>query len=260
MKKVSDFLSGADRFAPGSLSMVTCYDYSFAKALDGICDYYLVGDSAGMVVYGDADTKSMELSTLVRHVQAVCRGAKQTKVVADMPIHSYDTPAAAVEAVTAFQNAGAFAVKLEGASPLTLAVIKAIRSILPVMGHVGLTPQLLDENKVQGRDPVNAQRILEEAMALQNAGCFAVVLECIPASLAQKITQVLRIPTIGIGAGPHCTGQVLVLYDLLGLYGDLHPKFVKHYADGKDFARKALEEFVADVKNGTFPEEKHSFK
>lgn len=260
INKVADVLAGADRFDHGSLSLVTCYDYSFAKALDGICDYYLVGDSAGMVVYGDADTKSINLTTLVRHVQAVCRGAKQTKVIADLPIHSYDTPDAAVLAVTAFQKAGAHGVKLEGASPTTLAAVKAIKHILPVMGHVGLTPQLLDEYKVQGRDEQSAQRILEEAMALQNAGCFAVVLECIPASLAQKITQVLRIPTIGIGAGPHCTGQVLVLYDLLGLYGDLQPKFVKQYADGKAFGRKALEEFVDEVKSGTFPDESHSFK
>ncbi len=260
VNKMADVLAGAERFANGSLSMVTCYDYSFAKALDGICDYYLVGDSAGMVVYGDANTKSMDLRTLVRHVQAVSRGAKKTKVIADLPIRSYDTPDAAVKAVHAFQKAGAHAVKLEGAAPATLAAISAVKHILPVMGHVGLTPQWAEEYKVQGKGDADAQRILEEAMALQNAGCFAVVLECIPASLAQKITQVLRIPTIGIGAGPHCSGQVLVLYDLLGLYGDLKPKFVKQYADGKGFGRQALEQYVEDVKSGKFPDESHSFK
>lgn len=240
--------------------MVTCYDYSFAKALDGICDYYLVGDSAAMVLYGDADTKSMDLATLVRHVNAVSRGSSKTKVVADMPAHSYDSVSAAVKAAARFKAAGAYAVKVEGASPATLEAIKAIRIDLPVMGHVGLTPQLLDEFKVQGRDAQSAQRILEEALALQNAGCFAVVLECIPAALAQKISQVLRIPTIGIGAGVHCDGQVLVLYDLLGLYGDLQPKFVKRYADVRSVARGALEKYAVEVRERKFPEEKHAFK
>lgn len=260
MNTPAEVLSGSERFASGSLSMVTCYDYSFAKTLDGICDYYLVGDSAGMVIYGDADTKSMDLPTLERHVRAVSRGAKKTRVVADMPIHSYDSPEKAAKAAARFKAAGAHSVKLEGASVATLQAIKAIRVDLPVMGHVGLTPQLLEEFKVQGRDEKNAQRILEEALALQNAGCFAVVLECIPASLAQKITQVLRIPTIGIGAGPHCTGQVLVLYDLLGLYGDLQPKFVKRYADLGSEARSALKKYVDEVKSGRFPDELHSFK
>ncbi|MBI2445089.1 3-methyl-2-oxobutanoate hydroxymethyltransferase [Candidatus Micrarchaeota archaeon] len=253
-------LSDAERLASGSLSMVTCYDYSFAKALDGICDYYLVGDSVGMVVYGDFDTKSMDLPTLERHVRAVCRGAKQTHVVADMPIHSYDSSEDAAKAAALFKAAGAHSVKVEGASATTLEAIKAIRAVLPVMGHVGLTPQLLDAYKVQGRDEQSALRILEEALALQNAGCFAVVLECIPAALAQKITQVLRIPTIGIGAGPHCTGQVLVLYDLLGLYGDLQPKFVKRYADLGQAARDALQKYVQEVRERTFPDDGHSFK
>jgi len=252
--------SAADSAAAKPLTMVTCYDYSFAKALDGICDYYLVGDSAGMVVYGDADTKAMDIATIARHVQAVCRGASKTKVIADLPIHSYDSAEQAVKSAAVMKKAGAYAVKLEGASPSTLEAIKAIRVDLLVMGHVGLTPQLLAEFKVQGRDEQSAQRILEEALALQNAGCFSVVLECIPASLAQKISQVLRIPTVGIGAGPHCDGQVLVLYDLLGLYGDLQPKFVKRYADLKAFARDAVQKYAEEVRDGKFPEEKHSFK
>lgn len=242
------------------ISMVTCYDYSFAKALDGICDYYLVGDSAAMVIYGDSDTKSMDLPTLERHVRAVCRGAKQTQVVADLPIHSYDTPDSARLAAVRFKKAGAHAVKLEGASKATLNAVEAIRHEVPVMGHVGLTPQWAEKNKLQGKTAAEAERILDEACALQNAGCFAIVLECIPASLAQKITQILRIPTIGIGAGPHCGGQVLVLYDLVGLYGDLQPKFVKQYADVRTVARLALKQYAKEVQDKTFPDEKHSFK
>ncbi|MDP2717871.1 MAG: 3-methyl-2-oxobutanoate hydroxymethyltransferase [Candidatus Micrarchaeota archaeon] len=242
------------------IAMVTCYDYAFAKALDGVCDYYLVGDSAGMVVYGDEDTKSMDMPTLLRHVRAVCRGAGKTKVVADLPIGSYADIPLAQNNAAAFRKAGAFAVKLEGASDATLRAVRAIRADMPVMGHVGLTPQLLDDYKVQGKDEKSAQRILEEALALQNGGCFAIVLECIPAALAQKITSLLRIPTIGIGAGPHCGGQVLVLYDLLGLYPDLKAKFVKPYADLAVEAKKAVSEYVQEVKSGAFPEEKHSFK
>jgi len=220
----------------------------------------LVGDSAAMVVYGDADTKSIDLPTLERHVRAVARGAKATQVVADLPIHSYDTPDAARAAALRFKKAGAHAVKLEGASKATLAAVESIRHDVPVMGHVGLTPQWAEQNKVQGKTHAEAERILDEACALQNAGCFAIVLECVPASLAQKITQVLRIPTIGIGAGPHCSGQVLVLYDLLGLYGDLQPKFVKQYADVRAVARLALTQYVKEVREKTFPDEKHSFK
>ncbi len=242
------------------ITMVTCYDYSFAKTLDGICDYYLVGDSAGMVVYGDPDTKSMDMPVLLRHVKAVCRGAKKTKVVADLPIGSYADIASAQKNARLFKESGAFAVKLEGASDATLRAARTIRPDLPVMGHVGLTPQLLDEYKVQGKDPQSAQRILEEALALQNAGCFAIVLECIPSALAQKITAMLRIPAIGIGAGPHCSGQVLVLYDLLGLYPDLKAKFVKTYADLATQAKKAVSGYAEEVRNGRFPEEKHSFK
>jgi len=242
------------------ISMVTCYDYSFAKALDGIADYYLVGDSAAMVVYGDPDTKSISLDTLERHVRAVCRGAKQTQVVADLPIHSYDTPDAARNAALRFKKAGAHAVKLEGATRATLEAVEAIHHEMPVMGHVGLTPQWAEKNSVQGKTHAEAERILDEACALQNAGCMALVLECIPAALAQNITQVLRIPTIGIGAGPHCGGQVLVLYDLLGLYDDLQPKFVKQYADLRTVARLALKQYVKEVRDKTFPDEKYSFR
>lgn len=242
------------------ISMITCYDYSFAKALDGLVNLFLVGDSVGMVVYGEKDTKAVTLDTMVHHTQAVCRGAKKTNVVSDLPIHSYDTPAQALKSARKLQEAGAFAVKLEGATQDTLAAVAAISNEMNVMGHVGLTPQWLEENKVQGKSQQSAQRILEEAFALQNAGCFAIVLECMPENLAQKITQTLRIPTIGIGAGRYCGGQVLVLYDMLGLYGDFSPKFVKQYADLSEAAREAVRKFTKEIGDGTFPEEKHVFK
>lgn len=242
------------------ISMVTCYDYSFAKALDGVVNLFLVGDSVGMVVYGEKDTKHVSLDTMVRHTRAVCRGAKKTNVVADMPIHSYDTPAQALESARTLRDAGAFAVKLEGATQQTLAAAAAISNEMNVMGHVGLTPQWVEENKVQGKTKESAQRIVEEAYALQNAGCFALVLECVPETLARQITQTLRIPTIGIGAGRYCGGQVLVLYDVLGLYGDLSPKFAKRYADLAEEAKKAVRQFVQEIEESKFPEEKHVFK
>ncbi len=243
-----------------SIVMVTCYDYSFARALDGAVDYFLVGDSAAMVVYGDKDTKSISLETMLSHVKAVCRGSEKTRVIADMPIHSYDSAHDALQNALKFKDSGAYAVKMEGTAPSTLEAVMAVSAKMPVLGHVGLTPQWLDEYKLQGKEPAAAQRIFEEALALQNAGCFAVVLECVPSSLAQKITSALKIPTIGIGAGPHCGGQVLVLYDLLGLYGDIQPKFVKRYAEIGKTARETVEKYAEEVKNGKFPDEQHSFK
>ncbi|HLD75874.1 MAG TPA: 3-methyl-2-oxobutanoate hydroxymethyltransferase, partial [Candidatus Norongarragalinales archaeon] len=198
--------------------------------------------------------------TMLRHTEAVFRGSKTTKVIADMPIHSYDNPNEALENAKRFRKAGAWAVKLEGAASTTLQSVVAISSEMPVMGHVGLTPQWLEENKVQGNNAESAQKILEQTLALQNAGCFAIVLECVPESLAQKITSVLRVPTIGIGAGRHCKGQVLVLYDLLGLYGDFEPKFAKRFGRLDEDAKKAVGAFVREVQEGKFPEEKHVFK
>lgn len=242
------------------LALVTCYDYAFAKALDGVPDYFLVGDSVGMVVYGDLDTKHVSLETMLLHTQAVCRGAKITPVIADMPIHSYDSVEEAEQNAKKFKDVGAYAVKMEGATPATLKAVSKVWRTMPVMGHVGLTPQWLEKYEVQGRDPQAAESILKDARALEKAGCDWIVLECIPTGLAKKITESLEIPTIGIGAGPHCSGQVLVLPDLLGLYTDLDAKFVKRFADLKGQSRSAVESFVRDVRKKKFPEEKHGFR
>lgn len=243
------------------ITMVTCYDYSFAKALDGLADYFLVGDSVAMVLYGEEDTKSVGMETMLAHTKAVCKGAKVTRVIADMPIHSYDSPDLAVENALKFTSAGAYAVKLEGASPSALNSVAAITAKgIPAMGHVGLTPQWIEEYRVQGKKREQAERIIDDSLALQNAGCFSIVLECVPEALGQKITSLLKIPTVGIGAGRFCKGQVLVLYDLLGLYTDLSPKFVKKYASLAGYAREAVKKYADEVKQGKFPSEEHVFK
>ena len=247
------------------ITVLTAYDFPFAKLVDEAgLDIVLVGDSVGMVCLGYETTIPVSMREMLHHVKAVRRAVKHALLVADMPFGSYQGIEAAIRNARRFlKEAGAEAVKVEGGKRVLAQVKALVRAGIPVMGHLGMTPQSVNElggYKVQGREAKQAGQILEDALLLDKLGVFAVVLECIPASLAQKITQVLRIPTIGIGAGPHCTGQVLVLYDLLGLYGDLKPKFVKQYGDGKGFARKALELYVDDVKRGKFPEEKHSFK
>ena len=252
------------------ITMVTAYDHAFARLLDeASVDMLLVGDSLGMVVQGLPTTLPVTLDDIIYHTRMVVRGRQRALVVGDLPFGSYQTsPAQAVEsAIRLVKDGGAEAVKLEGG--ITMArTIEAIAAIdVPVMGHVGLTPQSVHRmggHRVQGRRSGNApgerDRVLDDARAVQAAGAFAVVLECIPLDLAAEITAELTIPTIGIGAGTHCDGQVLLLHDLIGLSDAWTPRFAKRYAEvGREVVR-AARAYVDEVKSGVFPSEAQAFK
>lgn len=247
------------------LVMVTAYDATFARILDdaGI-DMLLVGDSLGMVIQGQGNTLPVTLGHMVYHTQCVSRGARRAQVIGDMPFMSYQlSPEQALESAgRLMQEGGAHAVKLEGGSVVVPQVEKIVGAGIPVMGHIGLTPQsvhALGGFKVQGREHDAALRLVEAARALEDAGCYALVLEGIPAELAGEITRALTIPTIGIGAGPECDGQVLVCYDLLGMNPDFTPKFLKRYESLHGRVTAAAEQFAAEVRGGAFPEKRHSF-
>ena len=247
------------------IAMLTVYDAPSARLLDeaGI-EILLVGDSVEMTVYGEANTLSATMDQMVRHSRAVARATKRAVVIGDMPFLSYQAdPARAVENAGRFlAEAGCAAVKVEGGRRILPAVQAILAADIPVMGHIGLTPQSLHKLggfKVQGREEDSAREIREDAKALADAGCFAVVLECVPETLAAQITAEIPVPTLGIGAGPHCDGQVLVYHDVMGLTRDLRPKFVRRYADLTTVIRDAAGAFVKDVKTGNFPSKEESF-
>ncbi len=247
------------------IAMLTAYDAPSAALLDSAgLDVLLVGDSVEMTVYGEPNTLSATMDSMVRHSRAVSRSVKRALVVGDMPFLSYqaDTARAVENAGRFLAEGGCAAVKLEGGSRILPAVEAILAADIPVMGHVGLTPQSyhkLGGFKVQGREPLTARHIHEDAKALADAGCFAIVLECVPATLAAEITREIPVPTIGIGAGPSCDGQVLVFHDLMGLTRDLRPKFVRKYADLSATIEEAAKEFARDVKDGSFPTAEESF-
>jgi 3-methyl-2-oxobutanoate hydroxymethyltransferase len=247
------------------VAMVTAYDFPSGRIADeaGV-ELVLVGDSAGMVVLGNESTVPVTMDELLMLTKAVTRGAKRPLVVADMPFGSFQVSddEAVGNAVRFVKEAGADAVKLEGAGPTLSRVQAIVGAGVPVMGHVGLTPQsatMLGGFKAQGRTAAKAEQLYEDALALEAAGCFAVVLEAVPAPVAAAVTEALQVPTIGIGAGASCDGQVLVWHDLLGLYEGKAPRFVKRYADLAAEARSALESYAADVREGRFPEEQHTY-
>ena len=262
MKSVLEF--AAAKAEGRKISMVTCYDASFARLLEASqVDSLLVGDSAAMVMHGYADTLAATVELMALHTSAVRRGAPTRFLVADLPFLSFRKGVpAALDAVAALMRAGANAVKLEGVAGHEDVVAAITGSGVPVMGHLGLTPQsvhALAGFRVQGRSEDDAARIQVEARRLEELGCFSIVLECVPAPLAAKITAALRIPTIGIGAGAGCDGQVLVLQDLLGLSNGFHPKFLRTYADGFAQFRDAFDRFDRDVKAGSFPSAAESY-
>lgn len=248
------------------LSMVTSYDYSMAKLVDkaGI-DGILVGDSVGMVTLGYDNTLAVTMDDMVHHTKAVSRGAKNALIVADMPFMSYH-----VNIEDSIKNAGrlikegkAHCVKLEGGSDILDKIEGIIKAQIPVMGHIGLTPQSINMFggfKVQGKTINQIQKLIDDAKKLEEVGAFAIVLECIPEKISKIITESISIPTIGIGAGKYCDGQILVVNDMLGMYSDFTPKFVKQYKNLKEDINEAINDYITDVKKGTFPEEKHSFK
>jgi len=246
------------------ITVLTAYDYPAAKLIDeaGI-PVILVGDSLGMTVLGYDSTVPVTMEQMLHHVKAVTRAVKQSLVIADMPFGSYQNPSMALANATRFmKEAGAHAVKLEGGKT-QVEIIRCLRDNgIPVCGHIGLTPQhvhALGGYRVQGRGSEAAEKLKKDARALQDAGVFAMVLEVIPKDLAAEITEEISVPTIGIGAGPDCDGQVLVLNDLLGQNSELHPKFVKAYADIETTMREAFSQFRKEVEGGDFPETKHSY-
>ncbi len=243
------------------IGMLTAYDFPSAKVVDSAgTDIILVGDSLGMVVLGYPDTLSVTVDDMIHHTRAVTRGTARALVVGDMPYLSYHVSIEeTVRNAGRFIQAGAHAVKIEGGKPTRIKTIEAlIDAEIPVMGHIGLTPQsvnALGGFKVQGKGTEEARRLIDEAVALEQVGCFSVVLECVPTELGSYITDHISIPTIGIGAGLNCDGQVLVLHDLLGLYEGHTPKFVRKYANLADDMREAISRYLADVRNGQFPDE-----
>jgi 3-methyl-2-oxobutanoate hydroxymethyltransferase len=247
------------------IAMVTAYDAPSGRMADAAgVDIILVGDSAAMVILGYDSTVPASMEEMLMLTRAVTRGARRPLVIADMPFGSFQISdeTALENAIRFVKEAGADGVKLEGAGPSTSRVRALVGAGIPVMGHIGLTPQsatMLGGFKAQGRSAEKARHLLADARELEAAGCFSLVLEAVPAPVAKRITETLSIPTIGIGAGAECDGQVLVWHDLLGLYAGRAPRFVKQYANLAPEITEALERFVADVRSGAFPEEQHTY-
>ncbi len=238
--------------------MLTAYDYQTAKILDETdIDLILVGDSLGMVMQGCSDTKSVTMNDMIYHLKAVARGIKKAPIIGDMPINSCSTVEDGLANAEQFVKAGAHGVKIEGNRP---EVVRALMERkIPVMGHVGMLPQRAETYCLKGKKPEEAEKIFQDALDLDKLGVFSIVLECIPEGLAKKITENVQSPTIGIGAGKHCDGQVLVTNDLLGLDESFKPKFVKRYARLKQVIKDAVIEFKEEVSAGKYPNEEHTY-
>lgn len=246
------------------LVAVTAYDYTFAKLVDDLVDVVLVGDSVGMVVQGHPNTLSVKLEDMIYHSRCVSKGLQKAHLVVDMPFMSYQ-----INIEEALKNAGrllsegeAHAVKVEGGVAVSKTITKMVEVGIPVMGHIGLTPQsvhALGGYRIQGKTASARESIIQDAIALEDAGVYSIVLEGIPAELAKAITDRVKVPTIGIGAGPHCDGQILVLQDFLGLNPDFQPKFVKRFAQLAEETRKAVGAYANEVRQKNFPEREHSF-
>ncbi|WP_434297947.1 3-methyl-2-oxobutanoate hydroxymethyltransferase [Clostridium sporogenes] len=248
------------------ITMLTAYDYSMAKLIDssGI-NGILVGDSLGMVCLGYENTLSVTMEDMLHHTKAVVRGASNALVVGDMPFMSYQTSIydAVYNAGRFIKEAGAHAVKLEGGSTVAEEVKAIVKAQIPVMGHIGLTPQsvnMFGGFKVQGKNEKIAKKLIEDAKILENAGAFSIVLECIPEKLSKIISESISIPTIGIGAGKYCDGQILVYQDMLSMFSDFKPKFVKSFGNIGKSIENGVSQYIEEVKESKFPEEKHTFK
>jgi 3-methyl-2-oxobutanoate hydroxymethyltransferase len=245
--------------------MVTAYDAPGGRLVDAAgVDLVLVGDSAAMTVLGHDSTVPATMEEMIILTRAVTRGAVRPLVVADMPFGSFQVSdeTALANGIRFVKEAGADAVKVEGGGPTVSRVRALVGAGVPVMGHLGLTPQsatMLGGFRAQGRTAAKARQLVHDALALERAGCFSLVLECVPAAVAAHVSKALTVPTIGIGAGPDCDGQVLVYHDLLGLYAGPSPRFVKQYADLAEQIGRALEAYVTDVRTGAFPEERHTY-
>lgn len=247
------------------ISMLTAYDYTMAGIVDSAgIDVILVGDSASNVMAGYETTVPMTLDHMIYHTACVVRGVDRALVIADLPFMSYQVTAkeALISAGRMMKEAGSHAVKLEGGSAIAKTVRRIVDAGIPVMGHLGLTPQSIYKfgtYKVRAKEEKEAEQLIEDAIKLEKAGVFSIVLEKIPSSLAEKVTSQLSIPTIGIGAGPHCDGQVLVLHDMLGLNKDFSPRFLRRYADFHADMSNAVSRYISDVKEGDFPNENERY-
>ncbi|WP_294404712.1 3-methyl-2-oxobutanoate hydroxymethyltransferase [uncultured Clostridium sp.] len=248
------------------LAMLTAYDYSMAKIIDesGV-NGILIGDSLGMVIKGDEDTLGVTVDDIIYHTKAVRKGAKNALIVSDMPFLSYHVSIeqAVMNAGRIMKEGGANAVKLEGGADFAPQIRAIVNAQIPVMGHLGLTPQSINAFggfRVQGKSEEAAKKLIADAKALEEAGAFSITLEGIPAPVAELITKAVSIPTIGIGAGRQCDGQILVYQDMLGMFTDFVPKFVKQYANTGSVMREAISSYVKEVQDGSFPEEKHTYK
>ncbi len=247
------------------LSCLTAYDYTSARLLDeaGV-NLILIGDSLAMTVLGYENTLPVTMEEMLHHTAAAARGVKNALLAADMPFMSYQVSIeqAVANAGRFLKEAGADAVKIEGGTIRADTIKALVANGIPVMGHIGLTPQSVNQfggYKVQGRKPPEAKQLIADAIALEEAGAFAIVLECIPGGLASDITKSVKVPTIGIGAGNHCDGQILVIHDILGMFQDLSPKFVKRYAELGNEIKEAVKEYTKDVQNGNFPTDQHTY-
>ncbi|CUU48182.1 MULTISPECIES: 3-methyl-2-oxobutanoate hydroxymethyltransferase [Clostridium] len=248
------------------LSMLTAYDYSMAKIIDesGV-NGILIGDSLGMVIKGEEDTLAVTMDEIIYHTKAVKKGAKNALIVSDMPFLSYHVSIeqAVLNAGRLIKEGGANAVKLEGGANVAAQIKAIVDAQIPVMGHIGLTPQSVNAFggfKVQGKSEAAAKQLIDDAILIEKSGAFSIVLEGIPEKVAELITNAVSIPTIGIGAGKYCDGQILVYQDMLGMFNDFVPKFVKQYANVGTVMRDAISSYVKEVQAGDFPEEKHTFK
>lgn len=261
---VSTFLNS--KIKGEKLTMLTAYDYSMAKLFDGCgINGILVGDSLGMVCLGYKDTLSVTMEDMIHHTKAVARGCDNCLVVGDMPFMSYQTSVydAVKNAGRLIKEAGAHAVKLEGGASVCEQVAAIVKAQIPVMGHIGLTPQsvnMFGGFKVQGKSEDAAKALIEDAKKLEAAGVFAIVLECIPAKLAEIISKEVSVPTIGIGAGAGCDGQILVYQDMLNMFSDFKPKFVKTFANVGETIKSGVASYIKEVEEGVFPAEEHGFK
>jgi 3-methyl-2-oxobutanoate hydroxymethyltransferase len=264
VKKVTVLDFGRMKAAGEKIAMITAYDALFSRIFEesGI-DFLLVGDSLGQVVLGMPDTLGVTMGDMVRHTEAVARGRKRAFVIADMPFLSYQPGKRdAIRNAGRLLRAGAEAVKLEGGRAVQPTIEAIAACDIPVMGHVGLTPQSVHRMggyRIQGKTEAQRERLFDDALAVQEAGAFAIVLEGMPSALAAEITEKLSIPTIGIGAGPGCDGQVLVMQDLLGLFEEFRPRFVKRFGELRKPVAEAVRAYAAEVREGTFPAQEHSF-
>jgi 3-methyl-2-oxobutanoate hydroxymethyltransferase len=253
----------AQRAANNKITMLTCYDASFASLMDRVgVEVLLIGDSLGMVCAGHQSTLPVTLADMVYHTASVARGSKNAMIVADMPFGSYPTPETAFANAVQLIQAGAHMVKIEGGAWLAETVRFLAERAIPVCAHIGLTPQFVHQlggYKVQGKTTESADQLKIDAKALQGAGAAMVVLEAIPAALGKEVTELLAIPTIGIGAGPDCSGQVLVMHDLLGVFPGRKARFVKNFMEGQTSIEAAVSAYVNAVKDGSFPGQEHCF-